>query len=102
MNVVLFVAAFCTENFKALAGIIVQSTIIWGFVPRLMYQAAGVYPQDWVVQDIRIEVSATCKMNWVFTEKPASIRIIVSGAIVIKRGFGVPLTPCIPEVVHKA
>jgi len=63
MNVVLFVAAFCTENFKALAGIIVQSTIIWGFVPRLMYQAAGVYPQDWVVQGSRHKNRSFCHLQ---------------------------------------
>ena len=54
------------------------------------------------VENISVEVSATLETDGIFAEEPPVCRIVVSGAIVIKAGFGVPFASGIAERVRDA
>jgi hypothetical protein len=52
---------------------------------------------DGIVVSVGVEIKTPKKLNWIFTDEPAGVGIIVPGAIEIIATFLVELTPGIPE-----
>jgi hypothetical protein len=74
---------------------LVQFALTW-------LQARWIAEKDGIVAHIFVEIDAAPKTNRIFVKELPRSGIVVSGAIVIKRGFLVPFSPGIPEVIRNA
>src|SRR5215469_8203783 len=65
-------------------------------------EACIVNKVSWIIRNVGIEICAFRESTFIFAQESTSRRIVVSGAIVIKAGFGVPFPPGVAEIVHDA